>query len=186
MKELVNTLNFKEKRMLAVLCGLVGVALVFFFFIGLRERIAYFNLVGNLQANEKSSDELKASKEAQAAEWSRWEASLKDMAELKRAYFYDERHGIAEIRLDLEQLFQEIGVTSSQINYEYSDLTQEGFKKINMSFYFSGSYLSLKKFLDSVERFQKFLFVEKIDFQNAGHQPGWLELKMTLAAYYGS
>lgn len=186
MKELFNIFDFKEKRTLAILCGLVGVALVVFFFIALRERTAYYHLIGDLQAKQKSYDELVNLREDQTIEWSKWEAAQKDLAELRKAYFYDEKQGITEIRLDLEELFQKAGINCSQINYGYSDQPRGGIKKINISFYFSGTYLSLKKFLDSVERFPKFLFVEKIDFHNVGLQPGWLELRITLAGYYES
>jgi Tfp pilus assembly protein PilO len=71
-----------------------------------------------------------------------------------------------------------------QINYRYLDLEKVPIKKIVLSFNYSGTYAELKRFLAIVERFHKFLAVEKIDFQKADAESGVLNLKLTLAGYY--
>jgi len=55
-----------------------------------------------------------------------------------------------------------------------------------ISFDIKGSYLSLKRFIHSVEEFPKFLLIEKIDFLNIDARGNVLELRVVLAGYYES
>lgn len=106
------------------------------------------------------------------------------MDELKRTRFYSDVQGFQDLRLDLQALFDAAGVTVGDIVYGHTDYPRDGLHRVSVEFSFNGSYASLKLFLDRVERFPKFLFVEKIDFQNIGLRPGLLELKITMAGYY--
>jgi Tfp pilus assembly protein PilO len=70
------------------------------------------------------------------------------------------------------------------IRYQYSDLERLPIKKIVVTFNYAVTYADLRQFLAIVERFPKFLAVEKIDFQKIDAESGLLNLKMTMAAYY--
>jgi Tfp pilus assembly protein PilO len=117
-------------------------------------------------------------------EWLRWQEAVQDVEEIRDKYFYRNKNVFGELREDLQKIFIQTGVFSSRTNYDYSQLRTGNLEKIMVSFDWKGSYSSLKGFLDSVEKFPKFLMVEKIDFLNIETQSGALELKVTLAGYY--
>jgi hypothetical protein len=75
---------------------------------------------------------------------------------------------------------------SSRKRYGYVEFKGETIKKINVTFDIKGSYLSLKRFIHSVEEFPKFLLIEKIDFLNIDARGNVLELRVVLAGYYES
>lgn len=122
--------------------------------------------------------------DTEARIWSSWEATRKDLEETKAKYLYGGDKGIQDLRLDLQQLFQETGVRSPQVAYEYFDFPKERVRRVHVSFSFSGSYFLLKRFLHAVEQFPKFVFVERIDFLDVNSLSGRIELKIILAGYY--
>jgi len=106
------------------------------------------------------------------------------MESFKDTFFYDEKTVSRALRLDLQRIFSEAGMNVPPLSYHYSDLEKVPIKKIAVTFNYSGTYDGLKRFLAIVERFKKFLAVEKIDFEKADAESGLLSLKMTLAGYY--
>jgi len=186
MKEIFNFLDSREKKILGFLCGLLAVTLVFLLFISLGERRASFRASASLSTKQKQYDGLDVSRMAKKREWERWLEAPRDMEDLKRTYFYDNGQGIEKLRLDLQQIFSESGINVSQIKYDYVNFEKEKVKKVTVSFNFSGTYLSLRNFLESVEKFLKFIVMEKIDFLNVDPQDELLELKIVLAGYYES
>ena len=58
--------------------------------------------------------------------------------------------------------------------------------KINVTFTFTGSYPILKRFLQTLEQFPKFLLLEKVDFLKIRGDGTMLELRIILAAYYAN
>ena len=184
MKEIFNFLDSKEKKILASLCLLLVVALAFLSFISFGRRSASFRASASLSLKKQQYAELDASRLAQKMEWEQWLDVPRDLDDLKNSNFYEEREGIEKLRLDLQQIFSESGINVSQIRYDYVDFEKERVKKVTISFNFSGTYLFLRNFLESVERFPKFLVMEKIDFLNVDAQDELMELKIVLAGYY--
>ncbi len=186
MKELFNRLNERERRQLSLLLLLLLVSLIFLIFVSLGQRRSYYNRLGQLQKMEKAAVEAEALSAAAAAEWTRWEAAGKDLAELKSRYFYKEKDGINQIRIDLRNIFVQAGINAGDLRYNYIDQIKEGVKKVNITFNFTGSYPILKRFLDTVEKFPRFLILEKVDIPRITAQGSLLEFKIILAAYYES
>jgi hypothetical protein len=106
------------------------------------------------------------------------------MDSFKDTFFYEEKTVFRSLRMDLQRIFSQAGMNIPLISYRYSDLDKVQVKKIIIAFNYSGTYADLKRFLAILERFRKFLAVEKIDFQKADPESGLLSLKMTLAGYY--
>jgi len=185
MKELFDLLNEWEKKIIIALCLLLAVALLFFLLVSLPQKKGYFKALSSLRSVEKKYEFVNQRNMSRKEEWLRWEQARKDLEELRRKYFYDEKEGFPRLRLDLEQVFAQAGVHVSSIEYVYSDFKKEKTRKVNISFILRGSYLSLKKFIHSVEKLPRFLFVEKIDFLNIDPAREALELKIILAGYYG-
>ena len=184
MKEIFDILSEKEKRTLGWFCLLLIVPVVFLLFIAGGERRAYSGLLESLSTQKKNYQSLAAENIQKEKEWLRWQEAVKDIEEIRGKYFYKDNNVFEELRGDLEKIFSQTGVYASRKNYDYSQLRKGALEKVIVNFDWKGSYPSLKRFLDSVEKFPKFLIVEKIDFLNIEAQSGMLELKMTLAGYY--
>lgn len=171
---------------MAVLCLLLAASLLFLAFVLVRERGVAGHTLKSLQNEKLNYGKINAERGDARRDFQRWQDGLRDMEELKKSYFYDEKSGDQGLRLDLQKIFYASGVSWSQIKYNYSDLTAEGIKRVDVSFVFSGSYEALKKFLETVEKHAKFLFVERISFTTINPQAGQLEAKIDLAGYYES
>lgn len=183
MKELISLLDVRERRIMAVLCALLAASLLFLAFVLVKERSTAGRILKNLQNEKLNYKKLDTERNDAGRDFQEWQAAVRDMEELKKSYFYEEKFAGQDLRLDLQQIFNLAGVNWSQVKYDYSDLTAEDIRKVDVSFVFSGSYESLKKFLDTVERHPRFLFVERISFTTISLQAGQLEAKINLAGY---
>ena len=186
MIEIFSVLSENEKRVLRLLALAFLFVLAFFLLVSLGQRRGYLNLMSELQAREKFASETAKSRAASGEEWAKWEQAYRDMAELKKAYFFKEDEGLNELRVDLQKTLAESGIAARSMRYNYVNLEKGSFKRINVTFAFTGSYLILKRFLDTVERFPKFLVLEKIDFMKVSAGGNVLELRIVLAGYYES
>jgi Tfp pilus assembly protein PilO len=186
MKELFDQLDEREKNQLRLLSLLVLLSLVFLLLVSLGQRRSYVRLLSRFEAREKFLAELETKRASSAADWTSWEAAYRDIEELRGSYFYRQEEGINELRLDLEKIFAQCGINAQSIRYEYVSLEKGQVNKTNVSFNFAGSYLVLKKFLEVVELFPRFLMLEKIDFLKISGEGSVLELKISLAGYHES
>ncbi|MDH7513374.1 MAG: hypothetical protein QHH14_10560 [Clostridiales bacterium] len=184
MKELYNQLDEREKNRVRLLSLLALLSLAFMLLVSLGQRRSYFRLQNSLEAREKALAELETKRASGAAEWARWEGAFRDIEELKESYFYKEEEGINQLRLDLQKILAQSGVSAQSIRYEYANLEEGVVKKTSASFTFTGSYVVLKKFLEAVEQFPKFLMLEKIDFSKISGEGSALELRINLAGYH--
>lgn len=184
MKELISLLDVRERRIMGVLCLLLAAALLFLAFVLVKERSTAGRTLKNLQNEKLNYKRLDTERNDARRDFQRWQAGLRDMEELKKSYFYEEKFAGQDLRLDLQQIFSAAGVNWSQIKYDYSGFAAEGIKKVDVSFVFSGSYPALIKFLETVEKHPKFLFVERISFTSIILQAGQLEAKINLVGYY--
>jgi Tfp pilus assembly protein PilO len=186
MKELFRLLDEREKKQLQVLSLLLLVALVLLIYVLFGQRQSYNNMAGELIVREKAAREAKIRRAATAAESIRWETSYKDIEKLKRSYFYQEADGINALRLDLQKIFAQSGISSRAYKYDYSSLEKDKVKKVDVTFNFTGSYPILKKFLMTLEKFPRFILLEKIDFVKISVDGNLLDLKIILACYYAN
>jgi len=184
MKELFNRLTGTEKKTLAALAAGTLAVLLVFLFVSLGAKRSYGRARDALARLDAEYGKVLTSSTASVAEAKRWEEAARDLEDLKTKYFYDDAQGIMGLRRDLDRIFGEAGIRVSQISYSYEDLERGKFKRVVASFDFRGPYALLKRFLAIVERFPKFLTVEKIDFLNTSSDTGSLELKIELAGYY--
>jgi Tfp pilus assembly protein PilO len=186
MKEVFSVLNDKERKQLYLLSLLLVLALAFLFLVSLGQRRAYHRLAGQIETKAKSLAEAEEKLAAASTEWANWEQAYKDMAELKERYFYKEADGVNSLRVDLQKILADSGISAGRIRYEYVDRAREREKIVVMTFDFTGSYLILKRFLETVEKFPKFLLLERVKFVRVSNEGNLLELGITLAGYYES
>jgi Tfp pilus assembly protein PilO len=177
-------LNDKERRTLqrlgvaALLMLALSVLLVF------RQRDGYLDARDTLDLTREQLRSAERNRAASQAEWLRWQQAGRDLESFRGTFFYDEKTVYSTFRVDLQQIFNETGMNVPQITYSYSDVDKAQIKRVVVVFNYAGTYADLKRFLAVVERFPKSLTVEKIDFLKTDEASGYLNLKLTLAAYY--
>lgn len=186
MKKIFDFFDKKEKKTLSFFCVLLAGVLLFLLLISLSQRRSYFSTLSSLTTKQKEYEQFNTKRAEREREWLRWQEARRDIDELRTKYFYDDKEGFQELRLDLERLLSEARIHVSRKKYNYAEFKGETINKVSINFNIKGPYLSLKRFIHSVEEIPKFLFVEKIDFLNIDAGGSTLELKVYLAAYYES
>jgi hypothetical protein len=186
MKDIFRSFNDAERKRLRLLLIVLGLSLVFLFVISLRERRSFHRLEGSLAAQKAAFAKLDAERSGAVSERARWEQAVEDLEALKAGHFYLEKDGVNVLRLDLQQLFAASGISARALKFDYADLEPEKARKVTVTFNFTGSYPLLKKFLDTVEQFPKFLCLERLDFVRIAGGGNSLELRVVLAGYYAN
>jgi hypothetical protein len=184
MKNLIERWTAKERRAAAILAAAGAAGLLILFYTLIQERPAATRYADRLSEIETTYRRLSPVWAKTKADRELWREAAQDMDDLKKTRFYSDAKGFQDLRPDLQTLFDASGIAVGDMAYGYTDYPREGLRRGTVEFIFNGTYAALKSFLDRVERQPKFLFVEKIDFQNIGLQPGILELKITMAGYY--
>jgi hypothetical protein len=184
MKEVFNTLGEKEKKRLQLLGLFLLIALFVLLFFSLGQRRSYYLLADQLRARETAAAAADDKRAQSAAKWEQWGQTSKDVQALKESFFYHEGQEINELLLDLRKIFSASGISSPSFRYNYASLEKERIGKISVTFTFTGTYPILKRFLQTLEQYPKFLILEKIDFLKIGGGGTVLELRIVLAGYY--
>lgn len=184
MKELFKLLTDREKRTLGVLAAAAVLVLLAFLFVSLGAVRSYGRSEETLTRLTAELGKARVSWDRARTESGRWEEAKEDLEAFRTRYFYNDKQGIRDLRLDLEKVFAEAGIRVFQIGYKYADLEKGKARKVVAGFTFRGNYATLKRFLAVIEGFPKFLVLERIDFLNTGSETGALELKIELAGYY--
>jgi hypothetical protein len=176
-------LGGREKRILSVLAVLFGAALLFLLYLAFVERPglgrAERALVQKRQGSERAAADLAKRKEEAAM----WLQGRRDAEEVRTAWFYQEADGIVPFVADVESILNGVAIEPTQKNYSYDDLRGEKAQRVSVIFTCSCSYFMLKRLLDDVERFPKFLFLERLDFLKTPDRGQTLELSITLTGY---
>lgn len=186
MNGLFSALDEQERTKLRLLSLLVLIALFVLVFFSFGQRRSYRLFLERLQGREKEATAAEAKLAESAAEWAQWQEAYQDIKDLKEKFFYHKGKEVSELRLDLQSIFSEAGISTRSYRYSYASLDKERIGKINVTFTFIGSYPILKRFLQTLEQFPKFLLLEKIDFLKIGGDGNVLELRIVLAAYYAN
>lgn len=176
-----NLLSRKEKTTIIWLLFLVFLAFLFYVLVGSKQKRTYVRAMAQLEVKRKELSKVQQEKEEKQGRWLRWQQTHTDMEELRTGYFYSDDQGL-ELRRDLQKIFDETGVRVSGLGYEYAEFEGEQIKRAQVSFDIAVNYFTLKRFIHAVERFPKFLIVEKIDFLDIDPQGGF-KIRLTLAAY---
>lgn len=186
MTRFIDRLDDKDRRTLVRLGVAALLALAVALGVFLRTKAAYAAVRGSLATLKSEESKAVESRDGAEAEWRRWQEAQAELEKLGADYFYSAQEGITALRLDLQRLFAQAGLTVSGIGYGYSDLDKEQARKTIVTFSYSGSYAGLKRLVGIIERFPRFLVIERLDFQKTGSDGGPLVCKLTLAGYYGS
>jgi hypothetical protein len=185
MRGMFNLLDQKDRKILTALGFLVVVGLVFLFFFGFRQKIAYNKSANSLSRLKNDLAGVSVSGSEKQAEWKKWEQTQHDIEELRKKYFYKEKDGIIRLRRDIQRILRESRIRASDKRYEYFQAKRiEGVKGVRVRVQTFSSYNDLKKFIHSVEIFPRFLVLEKIDFLDLDTSGGGIKLNVSLTGYY--
>ena len=176
-------MSCKERRILLGICGLALLSLLFFVFIGAKQKRSYTHSRNLRQARESELKRVEKLTAEEENNWSTWQQTLKDMDELRSSYLYSQTDLNQQLRRDLQEIFNQNRIQTPALGYEYSDFENERIKKVRINFDLALPYTTLRKLIHSVEQFHKLLMIEKIDFLDIGSQ-GSFKVRITLAAYY--
>jgi Tfp pilus assembly protein PilO len=186
MKELFSALSEKERTRLRLLGLLFLISLFVLLFFSLSQRRSYFLLVEQVKAREKTAAAAEVRRTQSVTQWEQWEQTAQDIQTLREKFFYREGEEINQLRLDLRKIFTESGISSRSFRYDYASLEKEKIGKISVTFTFTGTYPILKRFLQTLEQYPKFLLLEKIDFLKISDGGTVIDLKIILAGYYAN
>ena len=105
------------------------------------------------------------------------------VARLQIDDFYRDRMPAKDsaISEDLGKLAAQSGVRIGQIKYKVKDAEPVGLRPVQIEADFSGDYLQLVRFINSLERDPLFFIVDSVDL--GGEQGGVVKLQMKLEAY---
>lgn len=186
MREIFSLLEEKERKTLRVLSVFLVGAALFLILASFPQKRSYVKTLTQLEDKQSEYQHFSGITVQKDNEWRQWQEAYQDIVELKKSHFYSGKDAVKQMRLDIQRLLSRARIPSSQKKYNYIEFKQEKIKKMNVSFNIRGTYQSLKRFIQSVEEFPKFLIVEKIDFLDIDSAGSVLELKIVLAGYYES
>jgi Tfp pilus assembly protein PilO len=187
MKELIDLLDAKERRILALICILLSAAFIFHSAFARHEKKTYFRSVESLPSQQREYEKALEQNQKLKTEWLRWDEARREIPQVEKVYFYREEDVANEVRLDLRKIFQVSDVRCvSDLRFDYREEKTEKTNRVGVRFTLAGSYYALKKFIFEVERYPKFLMIEKINFEDISDQGGEIELVIILAGYYES
>lgn len=184
MKELFSLLEERQKKALAWGAGILGAALVLVALAALALPRALDRRAAEVRNLRRQFDLAEKERAGRSESVARWEEAAGDLERLRKERFYSEERGIDALRLDLQRIFAGTGPAFPDAQFAYSELDKERARKVTVTFSFQGPYGRLKEFLARVEREDRFLFLERVVFQDIDTGTGNLVLKLTLAAYY--
>jgi len=186
MNEFFSVLDEKDRIRLRLVGLLFLLALFVLIFFSFGQRRSYQLRVERLEGIEKAAAAAELKQAEGTAKWAQWQEAYRDIKDLKKKYFYREGEEASELRLDLQKVFSAAGINPRSYRYTYASLKKDRIRKINITFTFIGTYPVLKRFLQTLEQFPKFLLLEKIDFLKIRGDGTMLELRIVLAAYYAN
>jgi len=184
MKNIFSFISQKERRILGLLCLILGLALFFYVFFALGIKRSHTRSVDLLSVVQRNFQTAETSKVQKMRESQKWELAQQDIGELRDTYFYSDLEWVRELRMDLQRILDVSGIQHSRKKFDYAVFEKEEIRKVIVDFTITGRYVSIKNFIHAVESFQKFLMIEKIDFLDIDPQGSGIKLRIQLAGYH--
>lgn len=185
MKELFDHLGPKERRYLWILVVCIVVVFLFNYFVARSEKNTNLGSQNLMKGKQKEMEKYQEDSRERKKEWMQWQEAQKDLKELAESYLYHGAGVVKDLRKDLQSIFDQVNMEYDQIKYDYNLHEETKINEVLVTFNMQGTYLALKKLIHEVERFPKFLVVERITFSDIDSQSGALRLRISLAGYYG-
>ncbi len=166
-------------RILLVVLG-VNLAIWGFLVLPLQDRIAalqksYADLRTQGASDQKEVKELQARlKHLQQAQ--------QDLKTIYRTMLIPRTEGVTTIRLELEGLANNLQVKRSDFSYDYNPLEDFGLQHFMLSVPVEGNYRNIRRFINSIERSEHFLILDRVDLSSE-RKEDVLNLDFMLSTY---
>ena len=93
----------------------------------------------------------------------RLQEAEKDLKYLYGTVLLPKKSGVMDIRLELEGLAQDLKVKRSDFSYSYGSIPDLHLQEFKVSVPIEGSYGDIRRFINSIERSQHFLILDRVD-----------------------
>lgn len=183
IKEWIEQLTAKERKILATTSILALAALILLFIVPFGKRRAYYKKYAEWKIINNNYVQTYPDLVQTRKKWEDWKNVASDLKKLE-PYLYGSDQVLKSLRSDLAEIFAECGIAAPEIQYAYNDLSKKEFKKILITFSISTSYFQLRRFIHSVETFPKMLLLERIEFMDVASGGNVIKLRISLAMYY--
>jgi len=184
MKELIEFLTDREKRFIKIILIVFIFSFIFFLFALLWPKNQAARLEARLSSQKKSLEKAQEARNKSEQLWLQWSEAVQQLEELKKTWYYRGEAGWRQIRIDLEEIFHQSGISLPALQYNYHELEKGKIRKISFNLRLRTTYLTLRELLARLEAFPRFLLLEDIDFQNVGESGSNLDLRLIISAYY--
>ena len=184
MKELINLLGRKERRVLRLLIYSLFAALVLVLAGGVWQRSRFFRAQAALTAEQKTFEREDAKHRDFTAWQTLWTEARRDLAEMKGKSLYDEADLVTVLRVDLDRLLRDAGLVVSKFDYNYDADSRMAVARVAIAFEAKTVYPAVKRLFGLLEVFPKLLVVEGLSFPRTAKGQSGLNIRVTLAAYY--
>jgi len=184
MKELINLLGEKERRILRLLVYSLLAALVLILAGGVWQRSRFRGAQATLTVVQSTFAREDAKQQDLTAWQTLWAEARRDLAEMKGKSLYDEADIVPVLRVDLDRLLREAGLAVFKLDYDYAADIRTAVGRVSVAFEVKTVYPAVKRFLGLLETFPRLLVVESLTFPRMAKGQSGLNLRVTLAAYY--
>jgi Tfp pilus assembly protein PilO len=174
------------KQVLLVLLAVLGVNLVFGALL-VRPRIrAFQELTEDSQPRLQALQRRQKEVEAQEKYLATLQQSTKDLETLRNDILSTRHKRMIEVQYELARLARQFNINMDRVQYENEVLEDESLERMAMVVPLAGGYSSLRKFVQSIERSDKFLVLERVALESGQDGGVMLQLNLTLATYFDS
>jgi len=184
MKELLNLLSARDRRILRGLVSALLAAVVLILVGGVWQRSRLLRSRVVLAAEKRTFVQENAKLQDLKAWEALWTQARRDLDEMKGKSLYDEGNIVAVLRADLDRLLREAGLVVSKFDYDYGADIRTAVGRVAVAFEVRTVYPAVKRFLGALEAHPKLLVVEGLSFPRTLKGQSGLSLRVTLAAYY--
>ena len=166
------------------------------FFGLLLVNLAFYGIFVRPRVNEYSA--LTTKNAPRIAELERREAGVKvreaylqgleqaedDLERLRRDVLQTRDRRIVIVQQEVEELAQQFSLQSTQITYQNEILKNEGIERYGTTLPLEGGYANLRKFIQALEKSEKFLVIERVALGEGQEGGVMIQLNITLATYF--
>jgi len=184
MKELIEFLTDSEKKIIKIILIIFIFSFILFLFALIWPKSQAARLEARLNAQKRSLEKAQEARDKSQQLWLQCSEAGRQLEELKKTWYYRGEAGWRQIRIDLEEIFHQAGLSLPALQYNYHDLEKGKIRKISFNLRFRTTYLTIRDLIARLEAFPRFLLLEDIDFQNVGEGGSNLDLRLMIIAYY--
>jgi Tfp pilus assembly protein PilO len=172
------------RPILTVLAVWLVLNIAFMLFLVRPKVREYANLERDSQPRIEALRERQAEVEGSEAFLSALQQAEADLSELRSGVLGTRGRQMVPIQLELDRLARQFSIDPDRIQYQNSNLIDEGLERFAMVVPLEAAYGNLRRFMQAVETSSKFLVIEKVSLGQSKEGGVILQLNITLATYF--